>query len=310
MDSRRVIRFGNSSYVITIPNEWMKANSVSKGDNLVCIEKNNTLIYSVPKKEDNSIIELDMDIHNLKIFNKILISYYLKNYKYIKIKGEKISDKFNEIKIFIEKLPSVEIYEINDEYILLKDISDIDNLDINILIEKMMGIVRTMFEKSTTKDNYNFIMQMDSNINKLSFLGYKVINNNLMINSKFNLNRNAIYYWRIISTLEAIGDMIKRVSRYLKNSTDENIAQIFMMIDSVGIYFNFISKFLQKGINIDNNLDLYLDKKQSLLKELDKYKENIDKSEINIYLVVNQLLKDIIGNIDNFALSIIDIQYN
>ena len=53
-------------------------------------------------------------------------------------------------------------------------------------------------------------------------------------------------------------------------------------------------------------MKLHLDKKQSLLKDLEKLRENMGNN-LNSYLVIAQLLKDIIGQLETITVSIIDL---
>lgn len=311
MNKRKIIKFGNSSFVITIPNTWLKSNNLDKGDEINFIETEDTLIYTTKKPEEKDTVSLNIDSLPLKIFNKILISYYLKNYKYIKIQGEKVIERLEEIRVFKEKLPSIEIYEIGKDYLILKDMSSPEKLDIETLIEKIVGILNLLFEEIIEERRNSFIMQLDSNVNKLTFLSYKTINCNLKKQEKLQENQNVIYNWRIISNLENIGDILKRVSRYINNNKDaEKDILIKKMILTVKEYFNFITSLLNKEINIENNLLLYLDKKQSVLKEIEDYREKFSQNNLNLYLLITQLLKDIIGNLDTITLSIIDLNSN
>lgn len=311
MNKRKIIKFGNSSFVITIPNTWLKSNNLDKGDEINFIETEDTLIYTTKKPEEKDTVSLNIDSLPLKIFNKILISYYLKNYKYIKIQGEKVIERLEEIRVFKEKLPSIEIYEIGKDYLILKDMSSPEKLDIETLIEKIVGILNLLFEEIIEERRNSFIMQLDSNVNKLTFLSYKTINCNLKKQEKLQENQNVIYNWRIISNLENIGDILKRVSRYINNNKDADKDVIIKkMILTVKEYFNFITSLLNKEINIENNLLLYLDKKQSVLKEIEDYREKFSQNNLNLYLLITQLLKDIIGNLDTITLSIIDLNSN
>lgn len=307
MNSRKIIKFGNSSFVITLPNEWVKTNKLEKGNDLNLTQTNNSLIVSIQDKTlTDKTKTIDIDKIPLKIFNKKLISYYLKNYKFIKIQGEKVIEKLEEIRIFKEKLSSVEIFEIGKDYILLKDLNNPEKLNTDDLTNKIIDMLKILFDEIIDEKRFNFIKQLDSNVNKLTFLGYKSINYNLENKLSVDENKNAIYKWRIISSLEEIGDILKRVARYIRNTNEENDHNIGLLLLSLKKYYEFITSLLHKDINLENNLKVYLDKKQSLLKEIENSREKFDKN-IDLYLVVTQQLKDIIGDLDTITLSVIDI---
>lgn len=306
MDLRKMIKFGKSSYVITLPNEWVLRNKLEKGDLLNIIENKDTLVVSLPQEKTDEVVEINIDDIPLKIFNKKLMSYYLKNYKFIKISGKNVIDRLEEIRVFKEKLSSIEIFEIGKDFLLLKDLSDPQKLDVENLISKIVEIEKILFDEIIENNRHNFISQFDSNINKLTFLTYKTINYNLDRKEKAKEVKNAIYLWRIVSVLETIGDILKRVARYLEKCSPENLHHSQVLLTNIKQYFEFITSLLNRDINLENNLKIYLDKKQSLLREFEEIRSKYE-GNLNSYLVVTQLLKDIIGNLDTLTLSIIDI---
>lgn len=305
MVKRKIIKFGNSSYVLTLPNQWLKKNDLGKGDELnVSLSKNSLLVFLKDKSRRDEI-EIKIDDLPLKLFNKKLISYYLKNVKRIKISGKNVIERLEEIRIFKEKLSSIEIYEIGKDFILLKDLSEPKKLNVNNLISKMINIIKILFDEIVLENRHSFIAQLDSNVNKLTFLTYKTINYNLEINQDLEITKNAIYLWRIVDSIEAIGDILKRVERYM-NLHKKNIDSVRVLINSLKIYYEFVTDLLSTQVNIDNNMKLYLDKKQSLLREFENFKESQVENQ-NVYLVLTQMLKDVIGKLDIIMLSIIDI---
>jgi phosphate uptake regulator len=311
METRKIIQFGNSSYVITLPQDWLKENNLLKGKTLNLAQNNNYLILSVPSEKEERIAEINLQNKPLKIFNRELISYYLKNFKYIKIKCENCIEKLEEIRVLKEKLSSVEIVEVNKDYILLKDLSSPDELKLEKLMDEIIQMEKILFEeliKNVNNEKSFLIKKLDSNINRLTFLAFKAINYNLDVWKDPSQVKDTIHYWRIVSSFEAIGDIIKRISRYTKDVDDDKLTYVNETIGNVYSYFNFITSLLTKDVNLDNNLKLYLDKKQSLLMEFETLREKLNEN-LNIYLVITQLLKDILGLLDTVLISIIDLKH-
>ncbi len=307
MEKRKIMKFGNTSHGVTMPNDWIKENNLKKGDDVNLSVNNNVVKICLPKGEKvEKRIEINIDNVPLKLFNKMLISYYLKNYKYIKITGKKAIERLEEIRIFKEKLSSIEIFEIGSDFIVLKDLSTPQELDVNDLINKIVDMVRTLFDEAMEGNRLSFMSQIDSNINKLTFLTFKTINYNLENDLDFYISKNSIHLWRIISSLEKVGDDVKRVARYLRRGDDEECHFIKMLFESVRDYFVFINNFQQKDIEFENNLKLYLDRKQSLLKDIENNREKFTNNP-NLYLLVTQFFKNIIGDLDVILISIMDM---
>ncbi len=314
MESRKIIKFGNSSFVITLPNEWMKDNKLEKGDEVNLGVSNKTLTIST--KEDNEEKRAIIDITNkpLKLFNRELISFYLKNYKFIEIIGDDVLDRIDQIKIFQDKLSSVEIVEINDDKIVFKDLTAPSELNLQNLINEITDMVKMLFAQLIKSDEtqkkhakHFFISQLDSNINKLTFLAFKAINYNLDTISDPIQVKGSIHYWRLVASFETIGDIIKRIARYLRNIDDAQTTSLIPILINVESYFSFITNLLGEEVNLQNNLKLYLDKKQSLLRDIENLRTKAAASA-NVTLVITQLYKDILGQLDTVILSIIDLK--
>ncbi len=107
--------------------------------------------------------------------------------------------------------------------IVAKDFLDMKETEINPLIKKMDIIIKSMLSdcKLLFKNNlHENIEHRDNDVNKLAFLLYRAIKYGLenpsFINKKQNLVSNdLIGIWWITYNLEAIGDEIKRIARYV-----------------------------------------------------------------------------------------------
>jgi len=314
MEPRKIIKFGNSSFVVTLPNVWLEKNSLKKGDSINMTQTDTSIIFRSRIENPDKRATISLDDKPLKLFNKELISFYLKNFKYITITGKDIMDKMNQFKVLQEKLSSVEIVEISADSITLKDLTAPSELNLKNLISEIIKMEKIIFDEimrsdsnRTSQEKYHFITQLDSNINKLTFLSYKAINYNLDNIVDRNQVKDSIHYWRMISSFEQIGDILKRLVRYMKNDNSENMKEIFEVTLDLKSYFDFATNLLNEDINLDKNLTLYLDKKQSLLREFESLRTSL-KNNMNLFLVISQLFKDILGQIDTVVLSVVDIK--
>ncbi len=312
MEPRKIIKFGNSSHVVTLPQEWLEVNNLKKGDSLNIIEKPKSLLITMQNEKIEKKAQISIDNKPLKLFNKELLSYYLKNYKIIEIVGDDIHQRLDEITRFKEKISSVEITEITKDKIVLRDLTSPSELNLNQLIKEIIDMQNLFFEKlcqENVKEQYSFLIQLDKNINKLSFLSHKAINHNLESLEDTQKVAGAVHYWRITSNLEEQGDILKRIARYLKNESNEHNHFIAMTIEKLKEYFIFITRLLEtENIeDFDKNLEIYLDKKQTLLREIEELRGKL-LDDLNLFLVISQLFKDILGKLDSVILSIIDLK--
>src|SRR3989344_5322393 len=89
---RKIIKFGNSSFVLSLPIDWIKKNSLGKGD-LVSISENinNELVLSASSKEKSvqrKEIVIDINNKDLSRIKREIVSAYLNSYGVIRIKGK------------------------------------------------------------------------------------------------------------------------------------------------------------------------------------------------------------------------------
>ena len=158
MESRKLIKFGNSSYVVTLPFDWLKKHGLDRGAELDLQETENGLILKLQEEVKEKEVSISIDDKPFKLFNRQLISFYLKNYRRINIKGENILEKLEEIKRTVEKLSSVEITEISKEKIVLQDLTNVASLDVHKLISEIVELEKTILNELVESKNKEIII--------------------------------------------------------------------------------------------------------------------------------------------------------
>ena len=292
-EKRKIILFGKNSYVITLPQKWIDKNNLKKGDEIFLKQSNLDLKVSAnidDNKVKNKVGIINYENKPIKVLNKQLISFYLKNFRTIKIIGNNLLSSIEEITTLKNKLSSVEIVNVDNKCIVLEDLIKLNEIDLSALIKNICDMLIISFENlEDINQNLDLILDIDKNINKIQFLGFKKINFTLENMNSFNEIKNLFEYRKIISSFEFIGDIIKRSGRILKDMKKEEYSQISKMIFEVKEYFLFVIKFIEVGVNFEKNLNIYLNKKNSLLKSLEVFREkNLDKIP-NCSLIIQNL---------------------
>lgn len=299
---RRIIKLGKNSYAITIPSEWVKENKLKDKEELdVSINQNKMIVLNERDLKKEKTYTLDFDKYDFQTFSKFFVSCFLKNYNKIIIESKDIFKNLEVIKTLKEDNSTLEIVEMEKEKVVLKDMSNLEKLSINFLIEKMFRIVNLFFEK-LLEGNSKFVLKIDKDLNKLYLLTYKKLLFNLenFCNEK---NTNTIFYFKMIENLEKIGDNLKRVSRLFEK---ENIKKNYENITcELKEYFLFIEKIFLKN-EFNKYFSSYYDKRQSLLLGIEKVSSKIVKAK-NINDSCSTLLKLIVSKIHAIYISILDI---
>ena len=92
MEYRKLIKFGNSSHVISIPNNWVKKNKLKKGD-LIYFEENGKgelILNSELKKEEHQLKEITINVNNKEAstIQREIMNAYINDIDIINIIGD------------------------------------------------------------------------------------------------------------------------------------------------------------------------------------------------------------------------------
>jgi len=249
---RRIIRFGNSSFVVSLPKDWVDKHGLKKGDVVHISENENAdLLMSIKKsraEDPLAGITINVDGKEIDELRREITSAYINNYGEIILMGKTLKEKAP--KAIIENI-GMEFLEQTNEKIVLKDILDFDAIYTDKIIRRMDNLIRSMFEdlKSGLQNEVfnewilKEIKRTDMEVNKLYFLLLKIIRrgqSDSLIARRLNMSNKkfADLQWCIIH-LEYLGDEIKRIAGSLaqkdldlKPSEKKNLSEVLDMIES------------------------------------------------------------------------------
>lgn len=227
MEYRKLISFGKSSYVVSLPKAWVTQNKLKKGDLIYFDEAaNNLVLQPRPSStvEEEKKITINVDGKDLRRIYRELISAYIQNHKTISLVGNDIKGKAKDIQKLIQNLVALEILEQDSKKIIAKDFLNLNDISLDQIIRKMDVITHSMLkdcQEMFTEDNYENIYHRDSDVNKFRFLIFRIIwyglENPALIYKKLKLNQRDIFnYWWLAYSLEAIADYAKRIARQMR----------------------------------------------------------------------------------------------
>jgi phosphate uptake regulator len=231
-EPRKLIKFGNSSFIVSLPQKWVQKNSLKKGD-IIYIDENpeNELILNFKDKKIeknlNKNILINVDGKDSNEINREMISAYINNYSDIIFSGKEIDSKKDMISKMLDLKVGVEIVEQSKNQIIAKDLLDMEAISVKNIARRMDNILRSMFEelKNGITENsfkgwiHREIYKIDVDLNKLYFLVWKIVRKSyeepvILRNLKMNPLEISNLQW-ITLYLEYIGDEIKRVAKFL-----------------------------------------------------------------------------------------------
>jgi len=230
LETRKLIKFGNSSHVISIPGTWLKKNNLNKGD-LIYFEQNgdNGLVISPEKKEsikEEKEITILTEKKDISILTREIVSAYLENYRILKLKGNNIQGLARELKPRIQNLIGLEVIDQDTGILVAKDLLDLDAVSLSDVLKRMDIIARAMLTdigaagKRINPDDLN---QRDENVNRLYFLALRTIRKALddtNLRTRLGMsNGDLLRIWHLIHHIETIADEAKYLSALIKKTT-------------------------------------------------------------------------------------------
>ena len=222
MEYRKLMAFGNSSFIVSVPKAWVEKNRLKKGDVLMVEQKPNELILS--SKDDSerrklNEISLSPDGKTFEEFKTEIVSLYVNNYDVITVVNVKDAEGVKEI---FRNLAGMEIMEETATKIVAKDLLDIQEVSLENVIRRIDIITRSMMTDSAELDpkNADSVVGRDKEVNRLSLLGFRTARaatDNPRLLKLFNTTYwNVMLSRQVIVSLERFADQIKRIMRTAK----------------------------------------------------------------------------------------------
>ncbi len=286
IDVRKLISFGKGSYIISMPKNWIVKNNLKKGDLISVSDDGFELVLTASqqeKKVDSREINIDAKGKDLEFLKAEIVSSYLNGYDTINILFDNNNKEAPKIKDVIRNLSGLEIMEQTSTRIMAKNLININEISISNIIRRMDIITRAMMEDAILccrgQCNYDSIHHRDFDVNRLYFLGFRVIKN-AMKNPRI-AKALGIDTWQLhsdmvmILRLEKIADRQKRIARYVctANLDRATLAELDKIHTDISEAYNEVMK---SYYNQDKQISIQIettnkDKTAACDKFLEKY---------------------------------------
>lgn len=286
MEQRKIIQFGNSSFVVSLPKDWMQKNSLKKGDSIYLLNDTDNSLkltseYKEIEKQKEIVINLtNKDVHTA---SREIFSAYVNNYSKIKIVGNNNEDKDKILwirKELLTRMIGLEVLEQTSNSLVIHDLLDFKDISLKNLLKRAEVICNSMLSDSIGSietDSFESIYQRDIDINRISHLVHKIVNTCLENPSflrKMGITYRQLFdYWVISDNLEKFADESKRISRLfvglnLKNNQKDKLISIYREVerDYLDVMKAYYKRDKKLAYEINNN-------RTDILNKCDKFFE-------------------------------------
>ena len=297
MATRKLVKLGKSSVVVSLPKDWLKELDLEPGDEVLLKKEFDGSLKIIPIKDSNKrvIPEIEINIDQCGmpgLLERVLKGSYITGRERIIIKTSSSfkGEQFKVIRQLIEKIRGVEILEQSINKIELKAFLDPTKFKLSLLLKRSVSLLVSMLEYymkgvlDGERDLINETIYMYDEVyriyltmvrqlvlcqiqrdllemveleNPLQILESRVIINNLNTIG-FELNSLANY------TLKGI-DKIRLEDEKLRNTISAFIKEIIKEIHT------WFESYVRRDIFTLNELE------NKILNKREKYEEEIDK---------------------------------
>ncbi|MBN1280512.1 MAG: AbrB/MazE/SpoVT family DNA-binding domain-containing protein [Candidatus Thermoplasmatota archaeon] len=244
MEIRRVQITGGSSYVITLPKEWIKNLHIQKNDPLgINVQSDGTLLLTPKMTQQNleRIKEFDVSqIPQPTYLLQRLIGAYIAGYTSLKIisSSRMPTAVQNVIRSFTQLAIGPEVVEETDTAILLKDLLKPTEMPLDRTIKRMQIIVKGMYEdvmrSLQNRDTAlaEQILSRDDDVDRLHWLvarQYNILLQNISLAGTMNITIDMASTCFLISRIiERIGDHVVRIAQNVPTLIDNDLDQTIL----------------------------------------------------------------------------------
>jgi len=317
MESRKIIQFGKSSYIVSLPKEWIKKNGLLKGDTVYINDLENgelVLTNNNLKKLEPSEYSIDLpekSEFDEKIKREIFYAY-INNYKVIKLAGAGVKDNSLKIRDFLQNLAGLEILKQTSNAIVAHDLLDVTDLSLSQMVRRVDIICRSMMKDTIEcvgqdKVDYHNIYKRDEDVNRLVYLATKMIKRAMsdpVYARKMKVTASDLVDYKFfLHNIERIADQCKRICRDLYksklNAKDKKIIKdLYSSVESD--YLKVMKSYYNNNRNLAheilNNSVMFLKKCDDSLIKVSSYKsipivEKLRTSHICVRHVGRVILK-------------------
>lgn len=266
MDERKVQVTGRSSYIITLPKDWIVSNKIKKNDTVFLRLLPNGNLMIIPKVDSKkSSLSKHINADNFKdpsLMFRLLVSAYVTGYSEIVVKGNLDQKKQNAIRKFIEKTIGVEIVEEGDSHIIIRDVLEFNQIPFEKSIKRMLTLIKRSFNdliECIENRDYSIAKEIenrDDEIDKIHWLitrQYHMIIRRAHAGEEIELNiLQASNYLMIARYLERIGDHLTNISKNLETIIENAPKEILQRIgEGLNISSNMINSSIESFMNLN-----------------------------------------------------------
>ena len=233
-ETRKIQFTGKSSYIISLPKQWVMELGLKQGDSLRMVRKGSSTLEVYPSKfesrsnkKEDATIEINSDEKSSSIVRK-LISLYFLGYKTINVKpkdGRLNPTQRNIVKESVRRmLMGSEIISDSINGVTVQILVNLLELSVDGAFKRMLHLAKSMSSDAilATKENNlelaEEVINTDDEVDRFGFyiirqLKIAIQNEHMLKEMGFRNPRNCLGYRLVVKNIERVGDHAAFIAR-------------------------------------------------------------------------------------------------
>jgi phosphate uptake regulator len=311
--TRRIQLSGGSTYIISLPKDWVEELKIKVGENVTIVKNSNQSLTLFPREHDDERKTTAVIYSNQKesgdSVKRKIIAAYLAGYKAIQIKtkGMKIpSEHTRSVRELVRSsMIGTEIVESSSEAMTIQILTRLPELSFETALKRMYLMATNMVKESiesleeTDTSHADEVVNMDDEVDRFGLymrrnLVLAIGNENILQDMGLKRPSDCLEYRTIISKIERIGDHASLIAKRIKFIEDVIDPKIIIKIKklsekSLEVFEEAITAVqnhdFQKGENVAEKVSKIIEEEKEIMS---KIKEN-EKNSTVIRFVLEDL---------------------
>ena len=226
-ETRKIQFTGKSSYIVSLPKQWVMDLGLKQGDQIRMIRKGSSTLELFPpkfesrtQKKEDAVIEIDIEEEASSIVRK-LISLYFLGFKTINVKpknGRLNPNQRNTVKEAVKRmLMGSEIISDSSGGITVQVLVNLLELSVDGAFKRMIHLAKSMSSdallavKENNLDLAQEVINTDDEVDRFGFyiirqLKIAIQNEHMLKEMGFRNARNCLGYRLVVKNIERTGD--------------------------------------------------------------------------------------------------------
>ena len=301
--TRKIQLSGGSTYIISLPKEWVEELKIKVGENVTVVKNSNESLTLFPREHSNdknetiAIINSSQKDSGESVKRKI-IAAYLAGYKTIRIKtkGMKIpTEHSRSVRDLVHSsMIGTEIVESSSDAITIQILTRLPELSFESALKRMYLMATNMIKESIEAleemdiPHADEIVNMDDEVDRFGLymrrnLVLAVENQSVLEDMGLKRPSDCLEYRTIVSKIERIGDHASLIAKRIKFVEDEIDSKIIIKIKKLSekalqVFEDAITAVqnhdFQKGENVTENISQVINEEKEIMAKIKDTEKN------------------------------------